>query len=1212
MLPNRLVFGVVIGLSTGVLSAQSLDEDQTRIEKEFGHSFSDLVRLNYWSVFERGNEFAQELGISRERLDALLAKHAWQLKSPPALSIQNALYSDRAKTLKRATSSSQEGIEIGTLVAPSGKAARHGASAEISCDGDKMTVAVICPDPEPDQMKAVTPLVDDRPKKISAFWDGDFAAIKPLLYQGMTQEQETKWALDLPKPDKSVLLDECVVVWLTPVGVGQDWSNFELVHLASDPEELRSQLKPRPASENRVFMEGAYYFIAVNVNGALLDVFYDPWGGGTMSPAWKSETKVTTTRSDQGWKVTLEIPWDSLRPTVGKGSVWGVDLSRIRRQNTGLAELSRSAETTLVYCDVDRNTGGFKIARQKADGKPDEANKPMLNLATVDSIDWTKATPIARLTDGIGRRSDRTQVRLMHDGSTLYVRFDCEEQSLDQLKVVTRDEEDKAYGKGNRRTNFLDRRESWGLDWGDYVEVLLAPDLADTDPYHAGSFQFLINSDGVLLQRYYDTFGMFMVMPYPKWVSGATVKVEKNPAGKRWSVELAIPFGALCEPGQIPGRWGLNLHRCVSGDNARATDADWMWKNESKGKLSRGDELDLFWSVPSKVIRDPAYFGWLAIDVKKVKEVADGGARPGPAPGRVLKQGDSGSLKRVRHGDRLASVTFVDASHGWAVGGLGTILHTCDGGVTWDEQDSGVNVLLEKVHFVDRKRGWAVGGWPRDYELAIFGGMGMILATQNGGATWTIQLDWVGGWLSGLTFLDQKNGWAVGEFGTVWKTRDGGENWKQMRKAPTPGWLYDVHFIDEKHGWTVGRFETVMSTDDGGNSWKNHPMPSLHRPYGLSLSYRAVRFSNSQEGWIVGQHGNILYTRNRGKNWVREKILSDERLFDLMNLNDLSLSGENQVWAVSQFGLLRREAASGTWNVAPTGTTGWWRSVHFIDHHQGWLTGDRGTVVRTADGGKSWKRQRDSGRRMGVLYGTPHDHHINSSAMCAVGEKFDSAYLLMGRSVNWPFQTGGDINTHKTDAVTATMGVSVGYNFNEFGWRGRDSPHLILERYQHHRGLEAIEQRLVAAIRCLRPTIVVGEQPVMQEGYYAHGVGDVARAVVAAFESAGDSARFPELAKLGLEPYTPQKLYLATMWSNLMYDVHPMTLRLAPHFGEDKRLGRTRGEATLEGRQVFWGLLDRGRPPETQKPWPGSWRLHLKSSNIETLSPENDVFDGVR
>ena len=1209
---HRLVgMKLLLLLFIGVMT-ESPEEDQASIEREFGRSFSDVVRLNYWSVFERGDEFADELGISRARLDALVAKHSWELKPPPALAFQNALDSSQAKGLERIKASSRQGLDTGAFVGPSGKAPKSAAYAEIRCDGGKLSITVTCPDPNPGRWKAITPLVDDRPEKVKAFWSGDFATLKPLIYPSMTRGQEVKWALGLPKPTQSVLLDECVVVYLTPVGVGRDWSNFELIHLAPDPEELRSQLKPRPASTNRVFMEGAYYFIAVNPNGALLDVFYDPWGGGTMSPAWKSKTKATATRSEKGWKVAMEIPWDSLRPTAGKDSVWGVDVSHLRRGNTGPAEVSRTVKTSLVHYDLDRNSGGFRIAHEKAVEKADGMPPLSLDLAMVGSIDWSKATRIDSLTDRSGRSSDRTNVRLMHDDSNLYLRFECEEQSLDLLKVVTREEEDKAYGKGNRRTHFIDRRESWGIDWGDYVEVLLSPDLSEADPYHAGSFQFMVNSDGVLLQRHYDSFGMFTVMPHPEWDSGTKVKVDKNREDNRWAVELTIPFSALCGPGQVPGRWGLNLHRCVSGDNARATDSAWIWKNDQKGKLSRGDELNLFWSVPAQVIRDPAHYGWMVIDPRKTKAVANGGTRPDPAPGREVGSGKPTTLKRDRSGDRLDSVNFVDETHGWAAGGLGTILHTSDGGDTWKEQETATHFFFEKVFFIDRKHGWAVGGWPRDYEVAIKGGMGVILATTDGGTSWETQLDSAGSWLTGLTFLDQENGWAVGEFGTVWRTQDGGGNWNHMRKAPTPAWLYDVHFIDKKRGWTVGRFETAMSTEDGGESWTKQPMPALRRPYGLSLNYRAVRFASPSEGWIVGQHGNILHTGDGGKSWTREKILVNEKIFDLINLSDLSVSGDNQVWAVSQFGLLQRVATSGSWKVTPTGTTGWWRSVHFTDPIHGWVTGDRGTVITTSDGGRNWRKQLDSGRQMGVLYGTPHDHHVNGSAMVAVGEHFDSAYLLMGRSANKPFQIGGDVNTHKTDAVTTAMGITVGYNFNEFSWQGRDSPHLILERYQHHRGLKEIEQRLVAAIRCLKPLVVVGEQPVMQEGYYAHGVGDVARAMIAAYESAGDPKRFPELAELGLKPYAPKKLYLATMWPNPMYDVHPRTLRLPPRFGRDDRLGRTREEATLEGRQVFWGLLDRGRPPETQKPWPGSWSLHLKDSKVEVPSPEKNIFDGIK
>jgi hypothetical protein len=276
ILAKRWICGVLIALNAGVLSAQSVDEDQVRIETEFGRSFSDLVRLNYWSVYERGDEFAVELGVSRKRLDALLAKNSWELGEPPALAYQNAFESEGIASLKRVTVTSRAKVESGAFVDSSGQAANPGAAAVVRCDRNRLIITVTCPEANFERMKAVVPRVNNRPEKKKAFWSGDFVTLKPLLYQGTSQDDETRWARDLQKPEVSVLTDECVVIWLTPVGVGQDWSNFELVDLAPDPATLQSQLKPRAAGANRVFMEGAFYFIAVNPNGATLDVFYDP------------------------------------------------------------------------------------------------------------------------------------------------------------------------------------------------------------------------------------------------------------------------------------------------------------------------------------------------------------------------------------------------------------------------------------------------------------------------------------------------------------------------------------------------------------------------------------------------------------------------------------------------------------------------------------------------------------------------------------------------------------------------------------------------------------------------------------------------------------------------------------------------------------------------------------------------------------------------
>jgi len=62
----------------------------------------------------------------------------------------------------------------------------------------------------------------------------------------------------------------------------------------------------------------------------------------------------------------------------------------------------------------------------------------------------------------------------------------------------------------------------------------------------------------------------------------------------------------------------------------------------------------------------------------------------------------------------LGSVTFTDPSHGWAVGDSPLILATTDGGATWTKQHSGqhsgTSEYLESVTFTDPSHGWAVGG----------------------------------------------------------------------------------------------------------------------------------------------------------------------------------------------------------------------------------------------------------------------------------------------------------------------------------------------------------------------------------------------------------------------------------------------------------------------------------------------------------------------
>ena len=60
-------------------------------------------------------------------------------------------------------------------------------------------------------------------------------------------------------------------------------------------------------------------------------------------------------------------------------------------------------------------------------------------------------------------------------------------------------------------------------------------------------------------------------------------------------------------------------------------------------------------------------------------------------------------------GNDLSCVAFSDAAHGWAVGADGTILATSNGGATWSGQSSGTTSDLYGVAFSDASHGRAVG-----------------------------------------------------------------------------------------------------------------------------------------------------------------------------------------------------------------------------------------------------------------------------------------------------------------------------------------------------------------------------------------------------------------------------------------------------------------------------------------------------------------------
>src|SRR4029453_7158398 len=57
-----------------------------------------------------------------------------------------------------------------------------------------------------------------------------------------------------------------------------------------------------------------------------------------------------------------------------------------------------------------------------------------------------------------------------------------------------------------------------------------------------------------------------------------------------------------------------------------------------------------------------------------------------------------------------------------------------------------------------------------------------------------------------VQFIDQSEGWAVGDDGVIWHSIDGGKTWERQ-KSGTRASLRGVHFQTPYTGWAVGRLD---------------------------------------------------------------------------------------------------------------------------------------------------------------------------------------------------------------------------------------------------------------------------------------------------------------------------------------------------------------------------------------------------------------------
>jgi photosystem II stability/assembly factor-like uncharacterized protein len=268
----------------------------------------------------------------------------------------------------------------------------------------------------------------------------------------------------------------------------------------------------------------------------------------------------------------------------------------------------------------------------------------------------------------------------------------------------------------------------------------------------------------------------------------------------------------------------------------------------------------------------------------------------------------------------------------------------------WEEVTLGTDAEFFDMVFVDADHGWIVGGGP-------FVEGGLVGRTSDGGATWRYDSGLVRERgvsrfrITGIEILPAGRVCAVGSGGRVLLSDDDGANWRSIRRRELrhPS---DVEFVDDRTGFIVG-MDGLARTQDGGDTWQQ----VADQDTGSRIDARALAFVTRDHGWLAGAFGVLRRTDDGGRTWTR---VETPALNDRTHLWALFFVDPRHGWAVGEEGLVIHTADGGTtWSRQPADGRSLLTDVRFLDPRRGWMVGfdrDAGTstIFATTDGGERW------------------------------------------------------------------------------------------------------------------------------------------------------------------------------------------------------------------------------------------------------------------
>ncbi len=245
------------------------------------------------------------------------------------------------------------------------------------------------------------------------------------------------------------------------------------------------------------------------------------------------------------------------------------------------------------------------------------------------------------------------------------------------------------------------------------------------------------------------------------------------------------------------------------------------WTVGNSGTILRTTDGGDSWSrQPTPIVRqwrdiEFSYYpvGWIvggdALSDGRLLKTTNGGNAWNEVQSLVLPQGAS-------------QIQFTSESHGWILAGSAitgstqAVYRTTNDGNNWVPMlTSNSDTVFSSMSFVSNLKGWV-----STIEYVLY-------RTDDAGATW--RRFPTPFFFESLCFVDSLNGWAgAAVTGEIYRTTDGGESWTPQF-SPMNGPIMDLKFSGRHNGWAVGNYGGILHTTNGGTTFVAESRPKSGR-----------------------------------------------------------------------------------------------------------------------------------------------------------------------------------------------------------------------------------------------------------------------------------------------------------------------------------------------------------------------------------------------